>query len=117
VADIFTVGSGYLDINAALANTDLITVPAMSPTAVYDPATHLVSLSSNFSKVLGLDDSVVWGDTLFSGKVASGALAVWGADDSVVWGDSTNTAFTIIWGSTANLAFSITATSNDDWDQ
>jgi serine protease AprX len=117
VADIFTVGAGYLDINAALANTDLITVPAMSPTAVYDPVTHLVSLSSNFSKVLGLDDSVVWGDTLFSGKVGSGALAVWGADDSVVWGDSTNTAFSILWGSTANLAFSITATSNDDGDQ
>ena len=33
-ADIFTVGAGYLDINAALSNNDLVNAPALSPVAI-----------------------------------------------------------------------------------
>lgn len=47
--DIFTVRAGYLDIWAALNNTDLAPLPATSPTAVYDAATgsvYVVNVSS-----------------------------------------------------------------------
>jgi serine protease AprX len=37
--NIFSVGAGYLDIQAALANTDVATGDAMSPVAVYSSAT------------------------------------------------------------------------------
>src|SRR6202158_2455310 len=42
--DIFTYGAGYLDIDAALNNTDLATGVALSPTAVYDPISGTVSI-------------------------------------------------------------------------
>lgn len=35
-ADIFTLGAGYLDIQAALSDTSLALLSAKSPTAVYD---------------------------------------------------------------------------------
>jgi hypothetical protein len=101
-----------------LANQDLILVPALSPTAVYDPVTHLVSLSKNFAGIIGQDDSVVWGDTLFLTTLTSiGSRAVWGADDSVVWGDSTNLGFSSIWGASVNLSIPLTASSATDDDQ
>jgi serine protease AprX len=37
--DLFTIGAGYLDVMAALNNTDVATGPALSPTATYDSAT------------------------------------------------------------------------------
>src|SRR3989449_456199 len=50
--DIFTIGAGYLDIAAALSNSDLATRTALSPTALYNPASNTVSLVS--------DPSAVW---------------------------------------------------------
>jgi len=114
-ADIFTVGAGYLDINAALANTDLITVPAMSPVVTYNPTTHKVGLSKTFAKIMGLDDSVVWGDTLLT-FITTGAQVVWAADDSVVWGDATNLAFGVIWGDSVSVNTPPVAMSDDDGD-
>src|SRR5438132_4264716 len=75
--DIFTVGAGYLDVYAALNNTDLAPAnagSALSPSAAYN------STSGNVYVVDG--SSVVWGSSL-----------VW--SNSVVWGNS------VIWGSTA----------------
>src|SRR5580700_11244732 len=85
--DIFTYGAGYLDIDAALNNTDLATGVAVSPTAVYDPITGTVSIV-NTSVVWG-GSSVVWGAT----------SVVWG--DSVVWGANTITSNSVVWGSTS----------------
>src|SRR5437016_9167359 len=53
--DIFTVGAGYLDIAAALANNDLADASTASPTAVFDPTTQSVSLVTG--------SSVVWGNS------------------------------------------------------
>ena len=119
-ADIFTVGAGYLDIAAALANNDLATLPALSPTASHNPLTNQTVIvrgngtwgdsilwgdsvvfgnivfthTAMFSSVLGLDDSVLWGDTV-----------IWGQDDSVLWGD------------TVNGTSSLSALSADDGDR
>ena len=114
-ADIFTVGAGYLDINAALMNTDRFTVPAISPSIVYNSTTHKTSLTTTFARIVGLDDSVVWGDSLFT-LSSTGAQVLWAADDSVVWGDSTNTAFSVIWGDTILLSLPPIAMSDDNSD-
>jgi serine protease AprX len=115
-ADIFTVGAGYLDINAALANTDLITVPAMSPGVIYNPTTHKVSLSTTFAQIIGMDDSVVWGDSMFT-LSSTGSQVLWAADDSVVWGDSTNVAFSVIWSDAVTTSAPPVAMTDDDSDQ
>jgi len=115
-ADIFTVGAGYLDVNAALANTDLLTFPAMSPTVLYNALTHQSSLSTSFAKIMGFDDSVVWGDSVFTIS-STGSQILWAADDSVVWGDSTNSAFSVIWGDSILIGMPPMAMSDDDSDQ
>lgn len=117
-ADIFTVGAGYLNIAAALASTDTVTLPALSPVATYNPTTKTVTILRDFSVVWGdsviWGDSVVWGAVVFNGSV-NGTSVVWGS--SVVWGDSTNTAFSVVWGSTVSVDTAMTAMSADDGDQ
>ena len=124
-SDVFTVGAGYLDINAALSNTDLISRSALSPTAIYDTATHKVTIS-NLVWGADLDLGVVWGDTsiygsaMFTGALVNSNPVIWGADQTlgVVWGDSTNTAFGVVWGdSVVWVNAPLTATASDDSDQ
>src|SRR6266699_156056 len=76
--DIFTIGAGYLNIPAALANNDLANGSAMSPSVTFDQSTQTVSLVGG--------TSVVWGDSV-----------IWGS--SVVWGDSSTSGFSVVWGS------------------
>ena len=72
--DIFTVGTGYLDVQAALNNNSLAPATvgaALSPTAIYNASKGTVTLSNGNSAIAS--NSVVWGSSV-----------VWGA--SVVWG-------------------------------
>ncbi len=90
--DIFTVGAGYLDVNAAISNTTLAIGAAVSPVALFSSNTSTVSIVSpsqiawDASTVFPLQ--IAWDDNSSDGGLDG--LAVWGA--SVV--DSTNTAFT-----------------------
>jgi serine protease AprX len=105
--DIFTIGAGYLDVAAAMANTDVATGTAMSPTAVYDPNLAQVSLQ--------FDPSSIWNEPdLYVGRPVSGAPSVWSlttvwgavvvdANKTVwgtqtVWASSTLTGFKTVWG-------------------
>ncbi len=119
-SDIFTVGAGYLDINAALNSTDLSTLPALSPVVVYNStttSTHKVSLIRDFSVVWGdsilWGDAIVWGGTVFSTSV-SGSSVIWG--DSVVWGDNTLAGFSVVWGDSALTGTTPVAFSATDDD-
>jgi serine protease AprX len=124
-ADVFTVGSGYLDIQAALASTDLVTLPAVSPTAVYDPVAKTVTIVRDFSVVWGDSylwrDSVVWGTTVFASLTSKGYSVVWGDSTglgfSVVWGDCTSNGFSVVWGSSVNVSSAMQAFSADDGDE
>src|SRR5439155_16047986 len=49
--DIFTIGAGYLDVYAALTNSDVARGSALSPTAAYDAATRLVKLMPAASSI------------------------------------------------------------------
>jgi serine protease AprX len=99
--DIFTVGAGYLDIEAALTDNHLASKPARSPVVAYDAAARRACIVYDPSTVWGdsalWEDVAIWGDLALWGDVAmwgnngtSGFSAVWG--DSALWGDSTSTA-------------------------
>jgi serine protease AprX len=118
-SDIFEVGAGYLDIQAAISNHDLTSLPALSATAVYNSVTHLVTIVRNLSTSWGA--SVVWGDSLvygldvFSGIDLNGFSVVWG--DSVIWGmDDGGGGFSVVWGDSLVLPTSIQALDSGDGD-
>jgi serine protease AprX len=88
--DIFTVGAGELDINAALANTDLAPAnagSALSPSVGLDSNGNVVLLTG--ASVLGGSDIIVWGTS-----------AVWG-DEIIVWGTGGTNSDIIVWGTSA----------------
>src|SRR6266571_1032851 len=81
--DIFTVGAGYLDVGAALANSDLATGNSLSPTAVYDSTQNAVYLvnaaGSTWDSSVLWGTSVVWGTNVF----VNGTSVVWGSSNQV----------------------------------
>jgi serine protease AprX len=101
-ADIFTVGAGLLDIQAALSNTSLApwnTGSALSPTAAQDTAGNTVMLpgsSAVWGQSVMWGTSVVWGSTVFDGTDASGESVLWG--DSAPWGSSSIQGSSVLWG-------------------
>ncbi len=117
--DLFTYGAGYLDIDAALNNTDLATGVALSPTAVPN-ANGTVSIVNTSSSAFG-GASVVWGATsvVWGNSVVWGANAftsnsvVWGAT-SVVWGATSVSGYSVVWGATSSVASATTALSDGD---
>jgi serine protease AprX len=101
-ADMFTVGAGYLDANAALKSSDLAPATvgvAKSPSAALNTSTHTAYLVKDASVIWG--NSVIWGST-----VVWGNSVIWGSDgtvdaNSVIWGGDASTvdATSVIWGS------------------
>jgi serine protease AprX len=132
--DLFSVGSGLLNVQAATTNTDLapaVVGSALSPYAVYNQQTGVVSLVygngtvSSTSVVWG--SSVVWGTSVVWGSnLVSGNSVVWGSSMpwnnnllsafSVVWGSSTGTASasSVVWGSSVGNATSAFSDAGDD---
>ncbi|PYQ38858.1 MAG: hypothetical protein DMG99_17635 [Acidobacteria bacterium] len=132
--DLFSVGSGLLNVQAATANTDLAPAgvgSALSPYAVYNQQTGVVSLIygngtvSSTSVVWG--SSVVWGTSVVWGSnLVSGNSVVWGSSMpwnnnllsafSVVWGSSTGTASasSVVWGASVGNATSAYSDAGDD---
>lgn len=100
--DIFTVGAGYLDIQAALANNDLASGNALSPSLNYNSTADTGSLAfasgSAFQSSGTFGSAVIWG----TGKFVNGSAVIWGTStpwaNSVVWGSSGPNAFAVIWG-------------------
>ncbi len=94
--DIFTIGAGYVNIAAALANNDLALGSAISPTVSFDPSTGNVTLVDGTAVTWG--SSVLWGNSLVWGTnvFVNGTAVIWGS--SVCWGDSTNVSLGVVWG-------------------
>lgn len=96
--DIFTVGAGYLDLQAALADVNNVPagLTALSPTATFDANTGDVTLAFDSSSVFSGRSK--WGtDTVDSQRVKWGASGTWGTSviDShrALWGSRS------MWGS------------------
>jgi serine protease AprX len=103
--DIFTIGAGYLDLEAALNNSDLASSKlgaAISPSVGISASCYCIELTNGNSQIAS--SSVVWGTS-----------AVWGT--SVVWGTVADSGFDVIWSSTSAAASSVvwgTALNNGD---
>ena len=105
--DIFTIGAGYLDVWAALNNTDLAPAragSALSPSAFYDSATGNVYV--NGSLIAVWDSSPIWGSSMVWGPSIfvsdDKKNVVWGSKKNVVWGSSTTEGFNTIWESSVD---------------
>ena len=105
--DVFTVGAGYLDLQAAFtdAHHDDDDLSAKSPTAVYDRKTKTVHFLRDDKALWGSSamwgSTTVWGKNAFIGSKSAmwGSSALWGS--SAMWGSSTDSAFSALWGSSA----------------
>ena len=117
--DIFTYGAGYLDIDAALNNTDLANGLALSPTATVHSNGNVTIANTSSSAFGGASvvwgsTSVVWGNSVVWGANAiSSTSVVWGAQ-SVVWGATSVSGFSVVWGASSTLPSSTAALTNGD---
>jgi serine protease AprX len=112
--DMLSVGSGLVDMQNAVVNTDLAPATvgaALSPSLVYNPSTNTVSLvEGNGSIAAGSvvwGSSVVWGTSVVWGANVSGTSVVWGA--SLPWNDSALAAFSVVWGSSTGTGTQATS--------
>jgi serine protease AprX len=118
--DIFTYGAGYLDINAALNNTNVATGLALSPTAIFNAKNDTVTIANTSSSAFGGTsvvwgaNSVVWGDSVVWGAntILSNSV-VWGAQ-SVVWGAESVAGCSVVWGATTTVESVPASLSNGD---
>jgi serine protease AprX len=99
--DVFTIGAGYLDIYAALKNTDVVNGGATSPIAYRNTATGKYGFSNSQSITWGNSitwgSSIIWGNSIvWGGNCVLSDSIIWG--DSIVWGNPTLSANSIIWG-------------------
>jgi serine protease AprX len=100
--DIFTVGAGYLDIQAALSNTSLAPATfgsAKSPAVTRDRSgnVYLVTGSSVlWGGSIMWGTSVVWGTSVLWGASVAGKSILWGS--SAPWGSSSDNGFSVLWG-------------------
>ena len=96
--DMFTVGAGYLDIQAALANNDVASGNAQSPSVKYNSSTDTGTLQYNpgstFQGAGPFGSSLLWGTSQLSGS-------------SILWGTSTSFATSLVWGTSGTSAFSL----------
>lgn len=107
--DLFTVGAGYLDIAAALGNTERPSGLALSPGAVYDPVSQSAHLVYGQSVIWG--GTVTWGSTvIWGGTVTWGSTVIWGGNTP--WGAGNSEGFTVIWGGSSPFAASTAETSS-----
>jgi serine protease AprX len=99
VYDMFTVGAGYLDIAAVLANNDSVFTSAASPQMYYNQAQQTAYLVPNFLSTWWLGSTwspqVVWGSTVLK-PGSTGSPAVW--DSAVAWGTSGQWGTAVAWG-------------------
>jgi len=120
--DIFTYGAGYLDVDAALGNTNLAKGVALSPTAVFNAQNDTVTIVNTSdpdfagASVVWSATSVVWGDSVVWGadEILSDSV-VWGAT-SVVWGSTAVSGDSVVWGATSTLDSSLAALGSDAGD-
>jgi serine protease AprX len=116
--DVFTIGSGYLDIYSSLKSTDVVNGGASSPIAYHNTTTskygYVNSQSITWGNSITWGSSIIWGNSIvWGGNAVLCDSIIWG--DSIVWGDTTQAANSIIWGdSIVWSADSITALSDGE---
>lgn len=101
--DVFAVGAGALDLNAAVNDTAYPTGIAPSPVAVYDTGSDTVRLKfvcdpAWTAPLVWSSPSVGGPSFVWGANIVPGYNIVWGSN--VVWGVSSLPGFKTIWGNT-----------------
>jgi serine protease AprX len=103
--DAFTIGAGYIDVSAALANYDETFFSSVSPSASYDPISKqgyfVLPLTSNWNLSPQWSKIEVWGSTV----LPNGGFNIWNANDA--WGSSSSWGTSIAWGTSGTCGTSI----------
>jgi serine protease AprX len=100
--DIFTVGAGYLDIQAALSSTDLAPATlgsAKSPAVARDKNGNVYLITGSsvlWGGSIMWGTSVVWGTSVLWGTSVKGESVLWGS--SAPWGSSGDNGYSVLWG-------------------
>jgi serine protease AprX len=100
--DIFTVGAGYLDIQAALSSLDLAPGTfgsAESPAVARDNNGNVYLLTGRsilWGHSILWGTSKVWGTSVLWGSSLTGESVLWGS--SAPWGSSNNDGYSVLWG-------------------
>lgn len=114
--DLFTVGAGYVDIAAALADYEETFLSSVSPSASYNAATGqgrlVVPLMSNWQWLPQWFPAQVWGNTVLpSGNAIWNSSYAWGSSgdwgSSISWGTSGPSGSSISWGTNGPSGTSI----------
>jgi serine protease AprX len=111
--DIFTVGAGYLDIQAALSSTDLAPLTygiAKSPAVARDMSGNIYLVTGSsvlWGGSILWGTSVVWGTSVLWGTSTKGELVLWGS--SAPWGSSGDNGYSVLWGTSV-----VWGTSNEN---
>lgn len=97
--DVFTIGAGYLDVDAVLGSTDVASGGASSPIATFDPVSRNAAMT--YSQSITWGDSLVWGYSIVWGpqvvEDSQGNLDINILGNSVVWGDPAQSGNNVIW--------------------
>jgi serine protease AprX len=116
--DIFTIGAGYVDAAAALADYEETYLSSVSPNANYNPFTQqgylVLPLTSNWTWSPEWSPPVVWGNTelpngstIWNSSYAWSSSSSWGTN--IAWGTSGPSGSNIAWGtsgpSSTNIAW------------
>jgi serine protease AprX len=99
--DAFTVGAGYLDIQAALGSSAVAPATAgsaMSPAVTYTTSTPgITTVSLVLATPAVWSNSGTWAETnVWGNALLNSSGALWG--NSAVWGSSTSSGFGTVWG-------------------
>ena len=111
--DIFTVGAGYLDIQAALSSTDLAPLTygiAKSPAVARDRSGNIYLVTGSsvlWGGSIMWETSVVWGTSVLWGTSTKGESVLWGS--SAPWGSNGDNGYSVLWGTSI-----IWGTSNEN---
>jgi serine protease AprX len=106
--DVFTIGAGYVDIAAVLANYGEPYLSSVSPSSSYNPVSQngyfVLPLTSNWKWLPQWSTTEVWGTTVLpnDGTTIWNASTAWGSSSSwgtsIVWGTSGPSDTSIVWG-------------------
>jgi serine protease AprX len=105
--DIFTVGAGYLDLAAAIADQTLATGPALSPVANYDPTSGTIAVTLANGSAWANNDSYaarcIWSENAIWGSTAAtsnfGTVLTYSsiASDRCIWATNAIWSDRCIW--------------------
>ncbi len=106
--DVFTVGAGYVDVEAAITSTDVAKGTAMSPVASYNATAGNVYLNDSSTAVWNTSstwsNAAVWGSQQFvagsPSSTMSGSNVMWGSN--ALWGNNATWGSNVMWGTNTN---------------